>query len=63
LSENRSRGKKLLQSLKSFFIGWTPCKIGILLKQLGYSVSYFGEIRNEALIVTGKTKKLTDLMH
>jgi hypothetical protein len=63
LSENRSRGKKLLQSLKSFFIGRTPHKLGILLKQFGHWVSYLREIRNEAPIVTSKTKKLMNMMH
>jgi hypothetical protein len=63
LGKNRSRGKKFLQSLESFLTGWTPHKLGVFLKQLGHRLSYLGEIRNEALIVPGKTKKLMDLMH
>jgi hypothetical protein len=63
LSENRSRGEKLLQSLKSFFTGRTPYKLGILLKQLGHQMRYLGKIRNEVPIVTGNTKKLMNLMH
>jgi hypothetical protein len=60
---DRSRGKKLLQSLKSFVTSQTPYKFDILLKQLGHWVSYLGEIRNEAPIIPSETKKLTDLMH
>jgi hypothetical protein len=55
VEQDRSRGKKLLQHLKSFFTGWTPYKLGILLRQLGHWMSYLGEIQNKVLIVPGKT--------
>jgi len=63
LSKNRSRGKKLLQGLESLFTSWTPYKLDILLKQLGHWLSYFGELRDEAPIITSKAKELTNLMH
>jgi hypothetical protein len=49
--------------LESLFTWRTPYKLGILLKQLGHRMSYLGEIRNEAPIVTSETKELTNLMH
>jgi hypothetical protein len=63
LCKNRSGGKILLQSLESFFTSQTLHKLDILLKKLGHRLSYLGEIRNEAPIITSKTKKLTNLMH
>ena len=63
VGKNRRRGKKLLQGLESFFISQTPYKLDIFLEQLGHWLGYFGEVRNEAPIITSKTKELTNLMH
>ena len=35
----------------------------ILLEQLGHSLSYFRKLRDEAPIITSKSKELTNLMH
>ena len=61
--ENMSRGKKLLQSLESFFTSRTPYKLDIFLEQFGHWLGYFGEVRDEAPIITSKTKELMNLMH
>ena len=63
MDENKSSGKKMLESLESFFTSWTPYKLDILLEQLGHELGYFREVRNEAPIITSKTKELTNLMH